>query len=79
MRIPPLLTECLIVAAIACATAWTWLSLTDSHALSPGAVIVCTGISVAIAMGVESVVHRARRGRPRHDHGRRRPAGRRPV
>lgn len=50
-RIPPLLASCLLVAFIAGVTAWTWLALTRNHVLSPGGVIVCTGISVVLGPG----------------------------
>lgn len=69
-RLLLLFTECVLVGGIACATAWGWLTLTEARALSPGAVIVCTLISVALALIVEAAVHRARRGRPRRAHAR---------
>jgi hypothetical protein len=58
-HIPPLLTHTVLLAGIACGTAWTWLTLTTSRVLSPGAVIVCTAVSVAVALAVEHAVRRA--------------------
>ncbi|AKZ60753.1 exported protein of unknown function (plasmid) [Streptomyces ambofaciens ATCC 23877] len=76
MRIPPLLAQAVLVGGIALGTAFGWLTLTESRALSPGAVIVCTLISVALALVVETAVHRARRGRPRRAHARPHPTER---
>ncbi|MEV8248133.1 hypothetical protein AB0R01_30820 [Streptomyces rochei] len=75
-RLPLLLTECILVGGIALGTAYGWLTLTKSRALSPGAVIVCTLISVALALVAEAAVHRARRGRPRRAHARPHHTGR---
>lgn len=67
-RIPPLLAQCLLVGGIACAVAWTWLTLIHARVLSPGAVLVCTAVSVALALVVEHGVRRIRHGRPRRAH-----------
>lgn len=67
-RIPALLTGCVLAGAIALGTALAWMALTGSRVLSLGAVIVCTGVSVVGALGVEQVIHRARHGRPRRAH-----------
>jgi hypothetical protein len=75
-RIPPLLAQCALVGGIALGTAWAWIHLTDSGTLSPGAVIVCTAISVALALAVEAAVEAVRRGRPRRAHARPQPENR---
>lgn len=64
-RIPPLLTHTVLVGGIAVGTAWAWLTLTTSRALSPGAVIVCTALSVTVALAVEHAqqARRTRRGK----------------
>jgi hypothetical protein len=64
-RIPPLLAQCVLVGAIAVGTGWAWLALTEARRLSPGAVIVCTVIAVALALAVEAGVDRIARGRRR--------------
>jgi predicted Co/Zn/Cd cation transporter (cation efflux family) len=69
-RIPPLLAGSILVGAIALATAWTWLHLTGARTLSPGAVIACTAVSVAVALALEHAARRVRRGRPRRAHAR---------
>lgn len=69
-RIPPLLAQAVLVGAIAVGTAWTWLHLTSARYLTPGGVIVCTIIAVTVALLVETVVGRARHGRPRRAHAR---------
>ena len=73
-RLSTLLAPCLFLAAIAAATAWLWLALTRAQVLSPGAVIVCAGISVAVALSVESAARRIRHGRPRRARAKRREA-----
>jgi hypothetical protein len=75
-RIPPLLAQSALVGGIALGTAWAWIRLTDSGTLSPGAVIVCTAISVALALAVEAAIEAVRRGRPRRTHARPRPTTR---
>jgi uncharacterized protein YybS (DUF2232 family) len=60
------LLACLFLAVIAAATAWLWLTLTRAQILSPGAVIVCAGISVAIALVAESAVRRIRHAHARN-------------
>ena len=72
-RIPPLLAQAVLLALIACATAWAWLHYTGAAYLTPGAAIVCALASVAVEMAVESVVRWARRGRSRRAHARPRP------
>ncbi|RSN50533.1 hypothetical protein DMH12_24945 [Streptomyces sp. WAC 04229] len=69
-RIPPLLAECVLVGAIAVGTSWTWIALTSTSALSPGAVIVCMVITVAVVFAVEAVAGQVRRGRRRRAHAR---------
>jgi hypothetical protein len=73
-RIPPLLAQCALVGAIALGTAWAWIYLTNSGTLTPGAVIVCTAISVALALAAEAVIEAVRRGRPRRAHARTQPS-----
>jgi uncharacterized protein YybS (DUF2232 family) len=73
-HIPPLLASSVLVGAIACGTAWAWLTLTQARILSPGAVIVCTAISVAVALAVEHAARLVRRGRPRRAHARPAPS-----
>jgi uncharacterized protein YybS (DUF2232 family) len=73
-RLPTLLAPCLFLAVIAAATAWLWLTLTRAQILSPGAVIVCAGISVAIALVAESAVRRIRHGRTHRAHAEERGA-----
>lgn len=68
-----LLAQCVLVGAIALGTAWAWIRLTDSGTLSPGAVIVCTAISVALALAAESAIGAVRRGQPRRAHARTTP------
>jgi hypothetical protein len=63
-----LLVPCLFLAAIAAGTAWLWLTLTRAQVLSPGAVLICAGISVAVALAVESAARRIRHGRPHRAH-----------
>jgi hypothetical protein len=65
-----LLAQCALVGGIASATAWAWIRLTDSGTLAPGAVIVCTAISVALAFAAEAAIGAVRRGRPRRAHAR---------
>lgn len=64
-HIPPLLTQAVLLGGIAIGTAWTWLTLTTSRVLSPGAVIVCTALYVIVALAVEHAqqARRARRGK----------------
>lgn len=69
-HVPPLIAECILVGAVALATAWTWLTLTDTRTFTAGGILACTGISVAVAMTVEAAVKRLRRGRPRRAHAR---------
>lgn len=69
-RIPPLLAQSMLVGAIACGTAWTWLTLTSRHVLSPGGVIVCTIVSVTVALVLEHACRLVRRGRSRRAHAR---------
>jgi hypothetical protein len=69
-RIPPLLAQSVLVGGIALGTAWAWIRLTDSGTLSPGAVIVCTAIWVALALAAEAAIDAVRRGRPRRAHAR---------
>jgi hypothetical protein len=64
----PTLLACLFLAAIAAATAWLWLTLTRAQILSPGAVLICAGISVAVALAAESAARRIRQGRTRRAH-----------
>ena len=78
-RIPPLLAQILLVGVIAVGTAWGWLALIGARVLSPGSVIVCTVIAVALAMAVEAGWRRARRRRQqiaRRAHARPRPTTR---
>lgn len=78
-RIPPLLAQILLVGVIAVGTAWGWLALIGARVLSPGAVIVCTVIAVALATGVDAGWRRARRHRQRtarRTHARPRPTTR---
>jgi hypothetical protein len=72
-RIPPLLAQSVLVGGIALGTAWAWIRLTDSGTLSPGAVIVCTAVSVALALAAEAAIGAVRRGRPRRAHAQPRP------
>ncbi|MFF7795591.1 hypothetical protein [Streptomyces sp. NPDC007991] len=74
MHIPPILAQCALVSAIACGTAWAWLHLTGSRTLTPGAILACTAVSVALALAVEAAVQRTRRGRPRRAHARPHPS-----
>jgi len=67
-RTRSLLVPCLFLAVIAAATAWLWLTLTRARVLSPGAVIVCAGIAVAVALVVESAARRIRHGRLHRAH-----------
>ncbi len=69
-----LIGQCVLIAVIALATAWGWLHATCQHALSPGAVVACTAISVVIALAVESAARRIHRGRPRRAHARTTPS-----
>lgn len=62
-RIRALLADCVLVGAIACATAWTWLYLIGAHALTAGSVIVCTIVSAVANLAVESAVKQVRRRR----------------
>jgi hypothetical protein len=75
-RIPPLLAQSLLVVATSVGTAGAWLTLTNTRALTPGAVIVCTVIAVALALAVEAGVARLRRGRRRRAHARPHHTGR---
>lgn len=68
MRIPPLLAQIILVGAIAVGTAWGWLTLIGARVLSPGSVIVCTIITVALATVVEAGCRAVRRGRRRRTH-----------
>lgn len=63
-RIRALLADCVLVGAISCATAWTWLYLTGAHALTVGSVIVCTIVSVAASLAVEALTKQVRRQPP---------------
>jgi hypothetical protein len=69
-RIPPILAQAVLVAAVAVGTYWGWLSLTRAQVLSPGAVIVCTAVTTLAVWAMEAVVRHARRGRPRRAHAR---------
>lgn len=73
LRIPPLLAQIILVGVIAVGTAWGWLALIGARVLSPGSVIVCTVIAVALATGVEAgwrAVRRRRQRTARHTHAR---------
>ncbi|WP_329474177.1 hypothetical protein OIE75_41045 (plasmid) [Streptomyces sp. NBC_01723] len=70
MRIPPLLAQCVLLGVVAIGTGWAWIVLTGSRVLSPGAVIVCTIIAVAVALAVEAGAERILRGRRRRAHAR---------
>jgi hypothetical protein len=72
-RIPPLLAGCILVAAIAAATAGIWLYVRGARSLSPAAIVACTVISVVLALAVEAAVRHVRRGRPRRAHARTTP------
>ncbi|MEW2402194.1 hypothetical protein [Streptomyces sp. NPDC046862] len=72
-RISPLLASIALIAVTALATAWAWLTLTGSRVLTPGAVVACTVLSVALALLVEHAARRMRRGRPRRAHARPNP------
>jgi len=81
-RIPPLLAQILLVGGIAVGTAWGWLALIDARVLSPGSVIVCTVIAVAVATAVEAGWRGARRRRQRtahRTHARTQPTTRKPA
>jgi hypothetical protein len=67
-RIPPILAGSALVGGTAIATAWIWLRLTRARVLSPGAVIVCTIIAVALVLAIEETARRIRRGRIRRAH-----------
>ncbi|MET8585672.1 hypothetical protein ABZX39_33115 [Streptomyces collinus] len=82
LRIPPLLAQILLVAVISVATAWGWLALIGARVLSPGSVIVCTVIAVALATGVDAGwrhVRRRRQRAARRSHARPRPTTRKPA
>lgn len=68
-----LIVQCAFIAGIALATAWVWLHATGQHALTPGAVVACTVISVVLALAVDAAVRQVRRGRPRRAHARTTP------
>ncbi|QBJ94475.1 hypothetical protein D0Z67_29340 (plasmid) [Streptomyces seoulensis] len=70
MRIPPLLAQSVLVGVIAVGTAWGWLTLIGARVLSPGAVIVCTIVAVALAMAVEAGWRAVRYHRRRRAHAR---------
>lgn len=78
-RIPPILAQCALVGAIALTAAWTWLRLTGSRTLSPGAILACTVVSVAVALAVEAVALRTHRGRLRRAHARPHPKTRKAL
>lgn len=69
-RIPEHLAGCALVGAIALGTAYGWLAWAGQDALSVPAIVACTLISVAVALAVEAVARRVRRGRPRRAHAR---------
>lgn len=69
-RIPPLLVQAVLVAAIAVTAGGIWLHLTTAQRLSPGGVLICTILTVTLAPMVEAGVRRVRRGRPRRAHAR---------
>ncbi|MEV5451632.1 hypothetical protein [Streptomyces sp. NPDC052535] len=69
-RLLLLLTQCVLVGGIACATAWAWLTYTDAPHLTVGSVIGCAFAAALLALLAEAVVRQARRGRPRRAHAR---------
>jgi hypothetical protein len=68
MKHLPTLLACLFLAVIAAGTAWLWLTLTRAQVLSPGAILICAGLSVAVALAVESAARRIRHDRPHRAH-----------
>jgi cytochrome bd-type quinol oxidase subunit 1 len=65
-----LAAQCVLIAVIALATAWTWLHATGQPALTRASVVACTAISVALALVVDAAARRVVRGRPRRAHAR---------
>jgi hypothetical protein len=72
-RIPLVIAECALVAAIAAGTAWAWMYFTGSWTLTFGSILACTAITVAATHVVEAAVRRVRRGRRRRAHARPHP------
>jgi cytochrome c biogenesis factor len=73
LRIPPILAQAVLVAAIAVASSGIWLYLTSAQDLTPGGILICTILTVAVAPAVEAAVRRVRHGRPRRAHARSHP------